>query len=681
MEKFKIQQLAMLIVLFSYCLTISCKKDKQDQPKEPETEKPDVPIKREAVIGSITLPEGSNINVNTLTAISPIDELKLSNSQYSLEVAAAFSTELVTNTEGDIMLMGYSYPDEKDNVIDVKSTALAMVMNMPFCMSLNDEGKKQVISKAKSSVKFNDLVNQITNSIIKGKPATDETNTTLIQALADLISDIETTSKNPGIIGSKSGSMGKIMGIEPNTSAIVYPAADYFRPVPIKINTAASVLSFENNRLACSFAVGIYVDGKNEKSIVIPGTSLFAKNMTELFAGYFGNGYTEPFQELVTLQPDKDYEIRIRSGKPGLFDSSPEFKTAMLENVKQIVAVLLSNYLPKLSDLDTTCMGKYRLRTIQLTYQTFESLKNANQSNEGYKGVEIAGKLLSAGANTLLDCGVKSSFFKTIKKFFDFSSKVTKIAETANTTALIFDWFNSRPAIDTCFTIVNNKIVKCKPDPSKIEIVSGNNQQAAPANKLSDPLKIVAKDENGQGLEGIKVQWKVKSGNGTLTAANSTTDVNGVAQTEWTLGISGKQEVEAIVNKRGGSAVTGSPLTFKVSLLDSISLYEAAAVGKWTLTSSIFSNNAYAEIQKHIFNADGTGIYYFVRTAGGESINIEPGNPVYKTTWSISGSPRAYYLTITYPDRGWVIKDRIFYTPTIHYGIAKGDIYFLGVKD
>jgi hypothetical protein len=48
----------------------------------------------------------------------------------------------------------------------------------------------------------------------------------------------------------------------------------------------------------------------------------------------------------------------------------------------------------------------------------------------------------------------------------------------------------------------------------------------------------------------------------TLNQPESTSNANGIAQIEWTLGSPGIQEVEALVRKRDGTLVNGAPLTF-----------------------------------------------------------------------------------------------------------------------
>ena len=76
--------------------------------------------------------------------------------------------------------------------------------------------------------------------------------------------------------------------------------------------------------------------------------------------------------------------------------------------------------------------------------------------------------------------------------------------------------------------------------PPKLQIVSGNNQQSSPGSELANPFVVEVRDQNGNPLRGIQVEFTVTSGNGRLsgksTIENATTDANGRATVRLTLG-------------------------------------------------------------------------------------------------------------------------------------------------
>lgn len=77
----------------------------------------------------------------------------------------------------------------------------------------------------------------------------------------------------------------------------------------------------------------------------------------------------------------------------------------------------------------------------------------------------------------------------------------------------------------------------------QLQVVSGDNQQAAPGAPLPQPLVVQLQP---QAIEGVTIEWRVIEGGGQLSAASSLTDALGRAQVQWTLGSSaGTQRVAA----------------------------------------------------------------------------------------------------------------------------------------
>jgi hypothetical protein len=72
--------------------------------------------------------------------------------------------------------------------------------------------------------------------------------------------------------------------------------------------------------------------------------------------------------------------------------------------------------------------------------------------------------------------------------------------------------------------------------PASIVIATGNQQNGTVSQTLPLPLRVTIKDEFGNPLSNVVVQWTVALGNGTLSSASSTTNAQGVAICELTLG-------------------------------------------------------------------------------------------------------------------------------------------------
>ena len=92
--------------------------------------------------------------------------------------------------------------------------------------------------------------------------------------------------------------------------------------------------------------------------------------------------------------------------------------------------------------------------------------------------------------------------------------------------------------------------------PTSIVIVSGNNQAANVATALDSALVVRVLDGGGKSVAGVPLTWTVVGG-GSLSAANSTTDNNGLASIQWTLSpVVGTQVVTVTSAQIGGASVS-----------------------------------------------------------------------------------------------------------------------------
>ena len=79
-------------------------------------------------------------------------------------------------------------------------------------------------------------------------------------------------------------------------------------------------------------------------------------------------------------------------------------------------------------------------------------------------------------------------------------------------------------------------------NPTTIVAVNGENQTGTTGTQLLNPLVVRVENEFGRPIAGLEVEWSVESGGGLLNPATSTTDVDGHAQAQWTLGFSTSQQ-------------------------------------------------------------------------------------------------------------------------------------------
>jgi uncharacterized protein (DUF2062 family) len=74
------------------------------------------------------------------------------------------------------------------------------------------------------------------------------------------------------------------------------------------------------------------------------------------------------------------------------------------------------------------------------------------------------------------------------------------------------------------------------PRPSTLAYISGDLQTAAAGTALANPLTVIIIDQYGSALSNVTVNWAIVSGGGTLSAASTPSDLNGVAQVTYTAG-------------------------------------------------------------------------------------------------------------------------------------------------
>jgi PKD repeat protein len=108
-------------------------------------------------------------------------------------------------------------------------------------------------------------------------------------------------------------------------------------------------------------------------------------------------------------------------------------------------------------------------------------------------------------------------------------------------------------------------------DASRLIIISGDGQTAASGSPLPAPLVVRLIDAEGNGVDRTAVAWVVAIGGGNATPDNSTTDSEGLASGQWTLGETlGPQRLDAVVSGVGvasfnATATAGAPASLFIA--------------------------------------------------------------------------------------------------------------------
>lgn len=87
--------------------------------------------------------------------------------------------------------------------------------------------------------------------------------------------------------------------------------------------------------------------------------------------------------------------------------------------------------------------------------------------------------------------------------------------------------------------------------PTQISVVQGDGQVGAAGGPAPSTLIAKVTDDEGYPVPGVAVYWQNIEGGGTATPLSPTTDLNGLARANWTLGAPGANRMKAYITQNG----------------------------------------------------------------------------------------------------------------------------------
>lgn len=408
---------------------ITCQKSSTDETLTP------TPDGFNSMNGKIIWPVGialdtTGIKVSTFHSAASIKENK-----FTVDTINKFSTVFVTDAKGDVKMMRYNYPQQKDNDISPNSTALALLMNAPIVNSLSDEGQVAMIIKIQLDPNFPLLEDEVKKAIASNKSVTDTNNTSLILATSKLFENVSRSRTN------------------------------VYRAVPLKITTAnPATFSFANNNVSHKYVIGVYKNNSRIQKLVVNGTQSFAGSFKDVLDGVFGNGYSSPDAKIYSNIEDGTLNFKIRSGAPGTGDNSKEYDEAFKENIVQYIFQLATKHMLFRNDKCT----KIAYDGIASVIESTPSFANAKTPSDfATLALGFCSDMFNTRSDLFENCShykdpnYKNPFWKAAGKLFKFFDKVGKVGQGLNIGMHVYDLYNSRAVIDTCFTVSNKQVGKC----------------------------------------------------------------------------------------------------------------------------------------------------------------------------------------------------------------------------
>ncbi|MGD8727587.1 MAG: hypothetical protein PVH40_08075, partial [Gemmatimonadales bacterium] len=183
-----------------------------------------------------------------------------------------------------------------------------------------------------------------------------------------------------------------------------------------------------------------------------------------------------------------------------------------------------------------------------------------------------------------------------------------------------------------------------EPGPAAVlELVSGDAQSDTVGATLPLPIVVRVTDLFGNPVQDVTVDFTTADG-GTLVPASTTTDVDGLAQSVWTLGLeAGTQSATAT-----STGLAGSPVTFSATATSTIA---PPGINVWTATSGTWSTDANWSLGRAPVEGDTVEI-----TQGGDYVvALDQNATIAKLTLGGTGSSIALQVsgnTLTITDTG-----------------------------
>lgn len=426
-----------IILVVAIFLCVQCKKDKPNS----DTDKP--PQATGTISGNIVLPADINLDINSLTVNTSNAVTKVNSSQYNIVVdTAAMSSSIVTDNAGHALLMGYNNPASSDKTINITTTALALVMNTPVMLFLSEDGKKQVIPQVLRSAHFANLVADVKSNLAARTDLFENSNAQLYTDLGKTLQDLTPANFNPDSL--------KASNVKTAFSN------------PIEFSQSGKDLTFGNKGKTCyNTAVGIYKDNERIYHSIVAGIPLFPGSIGDVINGT-GFVFQKSSSTTYTLPGDGTYSVRISTGLVGKSDGSPEYRTALTQNIFSISAMTMKSFLPKINGLEAGKSACF-----------INVVNDIVSAIDDIKGITVRTAFLTAMTMTLdkshdiVLCTTGSSdafnnlFVGKIKTFIGRLNAAFFLANISDLSLFGIQWAAATPSVNLCYQVTGNDVTSC----------------------------------------------------------------------------------------------------------------------------------------------------------------------------------------------------------------------------
>ena len=500
--------LVALMLTVSVILTTGCKKS-----DDPNNEGGETPISTNAINGSIR----GNLDITGLFVETMYDKVALNGEDFSVEVADCDIPQFIAVTDADTniyMLYRGWVTEGNPVVIDANSTAQALITMHPVLGPIVDHNEYgQLLEIINASPHFLDLKQHIATAIAERQPITDTTNTLVTDAMYGFFEELTALAGLDSLQG------------RPDIS-------DFLESYPMMVVSENNTLTMRVTGLSPSYYGTVTNEQGHSENIRVlsradyGGMDLFTHITHTVENAHWGD------PTYYTFQNPGEYNFNFsRNNAQGLAD----FYLHLANNIAGLLGMDMDNQmLEALSSSIGAALeavqgdyGDDGLGLAGLVYDgVVDYLSNPQLNNGRWRNWRLAGSLLSR----------LSGLYNVIKNASNALVRITQYLQAPNDIDFCLEYYSSS-GINPC-------------SETTITIIGGNNQIGFAHKTLPGPLEVyvTSQTDNGWNIHPeYVVRFSVVSGDGELVQEDVEVDENHKANTSWTLGEQGEQEVSAVV--------------------------------------------------------------------------------------------------------------------------------------
>ena len=484
------------------------------------------------VTGSIDASKFKGFTINTF-----MEKKEIKENEYSINVLSNDLPQLlfVTNSSGEVVMMSRGFPEDDLEVIDSKSTALALASMHPLFITHSEEEFHEVLDLIEASPCFLKYLSEIDKSIKNKTNLLDENNEALLEALHNLLEDL----------------CKPMLEYYHSSRAIV----DGVSHIPFAIEYEGNTLSVRNKGYSPTYECRVYYGGKE------------VQEFNELLLANKSYGYLDLFDDLLNYSKPKPENhlgepLKMQLSNEGQyyfeFDCTTDW--AREDFAKRLWADALT--IPGFHGSDAVYIDSF-----MNGWQSIVALLVDPTTTPVDITLQMGGWLTQLGIDGVGNTEIR--FYDSAKIINNLCNILSALKGSYNEISRIILGLKAEKIISFCLCSYNNEISSCAK--SSLIVVEHTNNQIGMANQpLEMPIQVWVESiaEDNTLIKSIyqKVKFEVVSGGGGISLDVVETDENGFAKTLWTLGNDGEQKVKAYVVDMITGIVVSEPVYFSAIL-------------------------------------------------------------------------------------------------------------------